>query len=293
MWSNEQLKRVQGGDSMPMVSFWGTGLGDRGTTATTITAASMISIEQQIKTLVTQTHSCHSTLESGFIHPFRGVETASPFSDTGLDALERLVRSNRLTPQVIKDYTVPLLKERLDLLPGTIKQDDGRSRQKSEELEEIFLQAQSYYDLLAIDVQGGSHHPLTNLILHQSDLIVVCLDQNSHLLTQFFAKQLWHPALDQKPFIIVLGKYDPQLKLSIKNIVRRFQCTVPVYALPYCSAFRNACNEHQVLEYLIRVRNVERSHPSYSFIKHARQLAHGIQQHVGDGQHLNAEKGAS
>lgn len=278
---------------MPIVSFWGPVHGQVGTTANTIMAASFISIEQNIKTMVTQTHWSHSTLESLFTNIHFHQENNEHFTDSGLDALERLARSNRLTPQSIRDYTVPLLKDRLDLLAGTKKRDIHLYTKINGVINHIFQHANAYYDLITVDVHSGRQNPLTNTLLYHSDLIVVCLNQNIQLLSNFFSREYWHPALDQKPYIIVLGKYDPQLRLSIKNVIRRFRCAKPMYVIPYDSKFRDACNENRVLEYFIRARYADKKQQDYAFIRSVREFTQGVLKYVGFEKYLNSEKGAS
>ena len=61
------------------------------------------------------------SLEYSFFNPDK--RTKLDTSDTGIDALDRLLRSNKLTPENIPNYAKPILKGRLELLYGTFKND--------------------------------------------------------------------------------------------------------------------------------------------------------------------------
>ncbi|MBL0385847.1 chromosome partitioning protein ParA [Tumebacillus sp. ITR2] len=274
---------------MGQVAFWGNAHGQVATTANVVASATIIGLEYALRTLVAHTHWSRSTLESAFLKYFTGREDSLiTFNDTGLDALERLARSGRLTPEIIQDYTNPILKDRLDLLTGTTKPDEAMFESIHEVIQGIFYAAKQFYNLTLLDLNSGQQNQLSMTMLQGSDLIVVNLNQNINLLERFFSKEDWPEILNEKPFIVVLGSYDPQSKYSAQNIARRFRYKDPIYTVPYCTDFLDALNDRKVLDFFLRNRSVTKLHDNYFFMQEIRRLARAIVDHLG----LNLEMDA-
>ncbi|MCX7572122.1 chromosome partitioning protein ParA [Tumebacillus sp. DT12] len=266
---------------MGQVAFWGSAHGQVATTANVIASATIIGLEYSLRTLVAHTHWSRSTLEAAFLkHAAHREESLFDFSDTGIDALERLARSGRLSPEIIQDYTKPILKDRLDLLSGTTKPDEEMFASIHEVIPGIFATANRFYNLSLIDVNSGHQNTLTKAVLGSSDLIVVNLNQNISLLERFFSKEDWPDVLNEKPFIIVLGQYDAESKYTATNIARRFRYKGPIYTVPYCTGFMDACNDRNVLDFFLRNRYVAKGHENYAFIQEVSKLGKAILEHL-------------
>ena len=105
---------------MPQVAFWGPVHGQVATTSNMLAVAATIGSEFMTKTLISHTHWSHSTLERAFLKDTSLSENSLVnFTDIGLDALARFSRSRKLEPEMVKDYTHEIVKERLDMLFGT------------------------------------------------------------------------------------------------------------------------------------------------------------------------------
>jgi hypothetical protein len=260
---------------MSLISFWGTVHGQAGTTSNLVSVASMVSLEYNLRTMISQTQWSRSTLETSFLkREFKGGMLS--FSDTGLDALERLAKSNRLSPEIIPDYTTSLLKERLDLLMGSEKPNKSMFENMNSVLSTILDASKQQYDLCMVDVHSGTQNNTTHQVLKESDLIVVNLNQNIHVLNRFFNKEDWLDVLDEKPYIIVLSQYDPQSHYNVKNIRRRFNCKKPIFTVPYNTDFRDACNDQNAIEFFLRARNFSKNHESSYYVEEVRKLTSEI-----------------
>ncbi|TVX85652.1 hypothetical protein FPZ44_25030 [Paenibacillus agilis] len=215
------------------------------------------------------------------------------YSDTGIDALERLIRSQRLTPESVRNNTISLERNRLDLLLGTMKQNEELYDGLSKVIQDIFHTAGQYYHSVLVDLHHGNKNMITNALLESSDLVVVNLSQNMNQLEQFFEKEDWPAALDNKKMIIVLGHYDPKSKYTITNIKRHFKVQVPMFAVPYCSSFKDACNDKDILGWFIKNQNINKKHPNYYFMSEVRKIAKAVLDEVGVNTQLkNIERGA-
>ncbi|MGG3806078.1 hypothetical protein [Metabacillus fastidiosus] len=271
---------------MSTVAFWGPVHGQVANTSNLVAASSILAIEEDVRVMITQTQLAHSTLESAFLKDQDEGDLLA-FSDTGLDALERLARSKRLTPEKVADYTIPVLHNRLELLLGSARPKNLLQENTNSVLDTIFTVAKKHYDYCFIDVHSGTRNSMTNRVLEEADMIVVNLNQNIQLLNRFFSKEDWLEALDNKPYVIVLSQYDPNSQYSVKNIKRRYNCKQPILTVPYNTAFRDSCNDRNTIEYFLRATNNSKKSENAFFVSEVRKLVNEIRNVTGKIQQIS------
>lgn len=86
----------------------------------------------------------------------------------------------------MRDYTKPLLKDRLDLLTGRINRLERSKEEHVETLKRLLHVANEYYDLVLLDAdRAGTSAPV---LLEHADFVVVNLNQNMRDLECFLKK---------------------------------------------------------------------------------------------------------
>ena len=242
---------------MPIISFWGTEDSAQLATTTTVTAVSaMIPIKYHYKTIVTQTHYSDMSLESAFVNMDRlGNKGSLDIADTGVDALDRLLRSNKLTPENISNYANSILKGKLELLYGSFKNDEDSYARILETFPIILDYASQFYDIVLVDLNKGYTSPEVNQILQKSDLIVLSMSQSRQMLKKIFKDMDTLKILQEKTVIPVLGRYDRFSKYSTKNIAKFFNYKKKIYTIPYNTQFFDACNEGKALNFMAENAN--------------------------------------
>jgi len=276
---------------VPQIAFWGPLHGQVGTTSNTIAAGAALGTVTSLKTLISHTHWTHSTLERAFLKNVSLYDSSFvKFTDVGLDALARYAKSRKLEPDIVKDYTHPIIKDRLDLLYGTTKNDED-AVELIHVINDILNNANKYYDLTLVDVNSGSLNLLTRAVVQSSDLVVVCLNQNTSVLERYFGGE-WDEFLGDKPYLIVLGQYDRDVHNTYSNISRKYKHKAPIYTVPRCSAFLNAYNESAVMEFFMRNRQLSKRNENNFFIEEVRRLVQGICTHCGINWKMNSDRGA-
>ena len=246
---------------MPIISFWGTeDSAQLCTTATMTAVAAMLPIKYEYKTLMTQTHYDDMSLESAFFNMDKlGSKGSLDIADTGVDALDRLLRSNKLTPENISNYAKSILKGRLELLYGTFKNDQDSYSRILETFPLIIDYASQFYDIVLVDLNKGYDSAEINQILQKSDLIVLSMSQNRQMLKKIFKSIDTLKILQEKTIIPVLGRYDRFSVYNTKNIARSFNFKKPIYTIPYNTQFFDACNEGRALNFLLENANADMS----------------------------------
>ena len=139
-------------------------------------------------------------------------------------------------------------------------------------LPNIFESACGYYDLTMIDVNSGSQNQLTNRVLQKADLVVVNLSQNISILERFFVDKEWDDLLADKPYIVVLGKYDRHSNYTHSNIARKFKFKHPIFTVPQCTSYLDAYNQSMVIELFMRNRNITKKDDDFFYFEEVRRL---------------------
>lgn len=244
---------------MPIISFWGTENSAQLATTATITAvASMLPTKYHYKTLVAQSHYSDMSLESAFFNMDKlGNKDSLDISDTGIDALDRLLRSNKLTPENISNYAKSILKGRLELLYGSFKNDTDSYSRILETFPLIIDYASQFYDIILIDLNKGFNSSEVNQILQKSDVIVLSMSQNKQMLKKIFKSMESLKILQEKTILPVLGRYDRLSVYNTKNISRAFNYKKKIYTIPYNTLFFDACNEGRALNFFIENANAD------------------------------------
>lgn len=236
---------------MSIIGVWAPKHG-AGNTLNTIAVSAMLAMQYEYRILVTQTQSRFSTLEYAFIKANEASLNRLVHSRLGLDELERLAKSRRLTEKSIENQAVILEKNRLDLLIGTERKDDQSLLGMKELVTPILRMASKAYDAVIVDLHAGSH-VISDEILEQSDLIIISLMQNKPLLDRFFDQD--YERFKDRNHVLVIGQYDPDSKYSLKNIKRHYKLSSPIFTIPYDVDFQDAFNDSDVLGWFRRNKN--------------------------------------
>lgn len=238
---------------MPIVSFWNPVETAQASTTSSIAAvAAMLPGKCKYRTLITQTHYSDFSLESAFFNMDKlGNKGNLDIADTGVDALDRLLRSNKLAPENIANYAKPIYKgERLELLYGTFKNDLDSYSRILETFPIIIDYANQFYDIVLVDLNKGANNQDVNKILQKSDLIVLTMSQSMLVLKKTFKCMDTLKILQEKPIIPVIGKYDRFSKFADKNIARTFNYKKKMYTIPYNTQFFDACNDGTLTSFI-------------------------------------------
>jgi hypothetical protein len=246
---------------MPIISFWNpTGVGQTGTTATMISIANSIAIRNpRYKVLLAQTHFKSSKMESAYFNMdrMRSKGNLDDITDIGVDALERLLRSNKLTSESIKTYSRPK-GNTIEILYGSFKNDKDSFNRVLETIPYMIKAAQESYDMVFVDLTSGTDSKEVNEILENSDVIVVTLNQDKEILNKMLEKFSTLKILQEKPVLPVFCRYDQYLTYNARNIIRTYNFKFDkrdVFTIPYNSQYFDAINDGKSLDFFIEHMN--------------------------------------
>ncbi|MDQ0110657.1 ParA family protein [Paenibacillus harenae] len=256
-------------------------------TITTTALAGYIGLTYDIRTLVSHTRFQSTEIESSLSRQLqRGA--APSYSNIGIDALERLISSRRLGSTSVKDNSIVLEKDFLDLLPGSRRQDKESYLRTAQSMPSIFASADLYYDLVLIDTADSLEAAATMM---QARFGLVVLNQDLNMLERYFGGGDY--VLPERSMIVV-SQYDRYSKYSISNLKRYFNIKQPIAALPYCTGFMDAVNDQDALGWLRRHKHIGKNHEYYPFVESLRKISYTVLEALDvNPDSKEAERGAS
>lgn len=259
------------------IAFWSNVHGQTATTCNMVATALIAALEYRLKILVTHNHFEKSGLETSLIDRKYLKTELTELSDTGIDALSRFIKFNKVDKENIVNYTTTLIRNKLDLLMGTTNTSrELYMNDLNDVIDLILSSAQEYYDLILIDVSSGKNE-LSSKILEHSKLIVVNLNQNIAVLDDFFEN--YGSNIDKCVFLI--GRYDSDSRLNLKNIKRRYNIKREMSVIPYNVEFSDACSEGRVIDFFTKNIGAKKNDNNYYFMQETRNALESLLSNAG------------
>lgn len=244
----------------------------QGNTTSNMTALCLLyAIENQEKALITHSQLQYSSMEFLLNREQKDLS----FADSGVKAIERLMRSRLLKANSVEDYTDTILKERLDLLGGSSEEVD------KELLKTVIEVASDLYDIIWVDAHSGTRNEANNELLTTADVVFVHLPQNKFILDDFFLKNGGVPKnIANKPHVFIISQYDEKSNFNAKKMKRIYGIDKPIFTIPYSSNFKNASNQQRVVEFILKKQKVKKSEDDFKYISSlsviTKHLAKGV-----------------
>lgn len=274
---------------MSLIAVWSPLKSGSGSTLLAACLPIVLAFEYQVKVLLAHGGQAGERVEQAFALKEEAFDYMAAFQDTGLDALERLNASGRLNPDNVRNYALPLLSDRLDLLCGpkpTSVNDFSASRHaegvnRTELMVKVLASSKRSYDVTVADAGNGVPRAADRAILQAADLIIVGLNQNLHVLKRELEKERLPPELKEKDCLYMIGKYDRESSCTLQNMKRRFGIKTMAVGVPYCSRMTDAWNMSSIIPYMQRNRGGADLKGLNSLYNAVRQLAEASAEQLG------------
>ncbi len=269
---------------MAIISFWSNSKKQTGQTMSTIAIATYMAMEHNRKVLLLTTQLEDETLEvayggmqSNSLMLKSILKHANSGIDVGIEGLAKMVSSNRLTPEMIRDYTKIVFKDRLEILfsPKNIE-DKQQERRIIDSYKDVITTANRYYDLIFVDLWKGLDSEFTKEKLQMSDVIIVNFEQKIRRLDEYIKLREEEPLLNGKNVLAVVNRFDKYSKYNARNITRYLGQKRDVFTVPYNTAFFEACEEGTVAEYFLKMRTIDPSDKNGAFMEEIKRATDGI-----------------
>ncbi|MFC3801033.1 hypothetical protein [Cohnella sp. GCM10012308] len=261
-----------------IVVFWSPFPGQAGTTTNLLATAACLGLEYSARLLLLGLlREEDEAVQRAFYQPEKN---PSRLPDSGIDALLRLLQNRKLEARMLRDYAQPLLRERLDVLHGSAKSNEGFAMLAERWLEPLLDTAKRAYDLVLLDGGSGRASGWRETLRNRADLVVVCLPQNRLLLERFFQSPEIE-RLNGRKAMLVFGQFDPASALTVNNLQRRFRWQQPAFPVVHNTGWLDAVQQGEGLPYWFRNRSLSRQHENHRFVRQVRALAHALMEGTG------------
>lgn len=273
---------------MSVVTFWNDGREQTGKTLSIAAISTYMAIEHNYRILIISTGYRDDTLNQCFWKEKKVKRNFGLFGpntneilEEGIVGLAKVVKSNKLSPENITNYTKIIFKDRLEVLQG-FKGETSDYDELEKTYPDIINLANSYYDLVFIDLDNEMNSSIREMILANSDLIVANISQRLTSIDRFMETREKTPILNSKKTLLLIGKYDKFSKYSIKNITRYMGEKNKVSTIPYNTLFFEACEEAKVPDLFLKIRNVDDEDINGFFLSEVKRTSENIMYRLQD-----------
>lgn len=252
---------------MPKIVFWSPEPKSIGQTLASVALTTVMAIEEDYSNLLLHGHWQAKKIESAFTY-FETLKKTNVFgsSSMGITALARLVESNKLTPEGIRNYAKPVLKQRLDIMYGTNVASREQFVQLTKSLNMVIKNAVQTYDLVWIDLPKGTDKDYITEILSEADYVICTINQEAMFLDDSLKAYMENNYIKDKKRMLLVCNYDPRSKYNIPNIRRKYGIKDPMYCIPSNYMFTDACNDGNVIDFIYNNLNADKMDYNGNFI---------------------------
>lgn len=192
-----------------------------------------------------------------------GNRTSAIDSESGIEGIAKIARSNKLTPELITNYTKVVFKDRLEIILGADKNKRSQTEDDEKEIAEEYINlisvARMYYDKVFVDLDSNLSEEIRQRIVDSSDLVIVNTSQNFNSLRKLKEKKENSELLQSPKTLILVGRYDKFSKYNVKNISRYLEERNQVLTIPYNTLYFEAANEAGVPDLFLRFKKISDS----------------------------------
>ena len=245
---------------MSIVTFWNSQKEQTGKTLSIAAIATYMAIEHNYRILIVSTGKDDKTLDNCFWEEKKVKKNLGLFGpntrvamEEGINGLIKIMKSNKLAPENVTNYTKIIFKDRLEVLQ-TYKGSQDEYKELSKMYPEIINLANNYYDLVLVDLDAEVDENTKKEIIDASNLVIVNLSQRLTSINRFMEIRDNQPMFATKKALLLIGRYDKFSKYTIKNISRYMWEKNKVSTIPYNTLFFEAAEEAKVPDLFLRLR---------------------------------------
>lgn len=267
---------------MPIITFWSNNQKSIGQTVSTAIVATVTAIEHNYKVLLISADLNDKMLETCFGAQESNKELVKGFVkanqmglDSGIQGLLKLVDTNRVTPELIHDYTRIIFKNRLEVLysPNVI---EGEREEKEAllKMKNIIINAARYYDYVFVDLKKGIKYSEQLEILGLSDVIVANSDQNADSIESLLKREEIQKM--QRKIVLNICRNDKKSKYNSKNLARKLLKKRGICEIDYNTLVLDASQEGGIPELMLRFRTLRNDDEISEFMAKVKNLIEEI-----------------
>ena len=265
---------------MAIITFRSNEMKETGQTLSLVATATQMAIEHNHKILIVSTNFKDVTLENCFWELDRlnkpvvtGQERVAAVGvDSSVEGLVKILVTNKTSTDIVKNYSKTLLRDRLDVLLSPKTENYQEYIQLASNYPEILRSADRYYDLIFVDLTNRMEERVAQGILDISDVIVLNITQRLKNINDFLELKQSDDFYKRRNVMLLLGRYDAHSKYNIKNVTRYLKEKKNILAVPYNTLYFEACSEGKVIDYFLKLKNIDENDRNYKFVEEINRI---------------------
>ena len=274
---------------MPVVTLFTYGKDQTGNTVSAISLATFLGLTKNKKTLLLSTGYRDKTVSESFWPVeekkkslFGGnANVPKPnIFQRGIDDLDRMVTSNRLSPETITNYTRVALRDRLEIIDSYMGNPEQYEKIQSS-YPKIIAAASKYYDNVIVDIDKRLSGKIKMEILNISDIVLAMSIQKMHNIKELQALIESGKILKKERTLITLGRYDKNRKYNAKNLSRSvLKQRQIIDTIPYNFKVAEAIQEGRIIDVIFGIINLRNADENFFLAQELQRLVDDIDARV-------------
>lgn len=280
---------------MSIVTFWNDDREQSGRTLTSVAVATRMAMERNFKILLLSTSFNDPTMKNCFwgneiqrnLKLFSG-KNNNIAVENGIEGLSKLATSNKLTPEIITDYTKVIFKERLEVIGGFVGVKDKTQEENFldyNRLQECYIDiirmANLHYDMVLVDLDKSLNSKVKEEIMRISNVNVYVFSQRLESLNKYIELKKTDDRITSPKCIPAIGRYMSNTKYNMKNITKYMQEKKELNAVPFNQLYYEAAEEVNVVDLFLKLKNVkDKADENYIFMQYVLKLVDDISKRV-------------
>lgn len=270
---------------MAIVSFWNDSKKETGQTYSAIAVATSMSIEHNYKVLEISTGFQDKTVEECFwneqnennLKDIIGLPTRQVGMNNGIEGLVKILQSNRSSSNIVSDYSKPIFRDRLEVLPAPSTGNISAYNEITKYYAELLKVADKNYNVIIVDIDKNMKEEDKRAILNVSNIVVMTFKQGMDALDEITELKQKGLPFDPNHLMLLMGKYDENSKYNIKNVTRFLKEKREISAVPYSVLYNEAATEGKVADYFLKYRSMtDTTDKNVTFIKETHKACENI-----------------
>ncbi len=248
---------------MAVIAFWSQDNKTSNQTTSMIVSAVQMAIEKNYKILIIDANFNSSAIREALLienkkrtSMNKQLNLGKVDISSGVEGLVQAVSTNRISPEIIKNFTKPIFAQRLDFLDSFKTKNRSDYDKSSRYYVEILSVANKFYDLVYIDIEKGLESEVSRAILTKSDINVVCFEQRMKDIENF--RNLWgvHELFPKDKTIPLLTREDKFSKYNADNVARYLgqQWGKGICSIAYDTTLMEKMQEGETADFLIKTK---------------------------------------
>lgn len=262
------------------ITFWSPIHGQATVTSNMVVIALLSGIIYKMRCIMTQTQFNNNNLEAPLVgERLKNDNSEDYFRGTGIDALIRNFKAAQVKYEDVENCCISFPNTNVSLLPGTAKNNKSYfDDEMNKVLLKLLAQIDSLYDFIFLDVNSGANE-LSKDIMLSSDLVVVNLPQNIHVIEEYMSCQDSLMKGLKGDIFYLIGNYDNSSRYNISNLRRRYHKYMNKNnsgVIPHNTLYLDSQNDSRVVEFIKDNVNCREPDCNYYFMKKAKSATRKI-----------------